>query len=162
MEIRDFEPDDWSQMWPFMNGIIRRGDTFCYEPDLSETDARRVWLVEPPGRVVVAFDDDEVVGTSTMYPNRPGPGRHIAGGSFMVAPAARGSGVGRALGTDMLAWARRSGFRGLQFNAVAESNEPAATLYLSLGFVTIGTVPGAFRHPQKGDVGLHVMFHDLS
>ncbi len=70
--------------------------------------------------------------------------------------------IGRALGLDMLAWARNGGYRGSQFNAVAESNEPAVHMYHSLGFTTVGTVPGAFRHPQLGDVGLHVMFHDLA
>jgi ribosomal protein S18 acetylase RimI-like enzyme len=46
----------------------------------------------------------------------------------------------------------------MQFNAVAASNERAVALYESLGFAIIGTVPGAFRHPTEGDVGLHVMY----
>ncbi len=110
----------------------------------------------------MALVGDEVVATSNMYPNRPGPGKHIASGNFMVAPTARRHGIGRALGLDMLAWARKGGYSGIQFNAVAESNEPAVQMYHSLGFITVGTVPGAFRHPQLGDVGLHVMFHDLA
>lgn len=162
MGIRDFEDDDWPQMWLFMEDTIRRGDTFSYDPEQSEEQARRMWLSRPPGRVAVAVDHSGVVGTSNMYPNRPGPGRHIASGNFMVSPAARRAGIGRALGVDMLAWSRSNGFSGVQFNAVAASNEPAVRMYHSLGFVTIGTVPGAFRHPEQGDVGLHVMFHDLS
>jgi len=31
-----------------------------------------------------------------------------------------------------------------------------------LGLVVVGTVPGAFRHPERGYVGLHVMFLDLT
>ncbi|MGW2328760.1 N-acetyltransferase family protein [Streptomyces sp. NPDC001700] len=103
----------------------------------------------------------DVLGTSNMYPNRPGPGSHIASGNFMVAPEARGRGVGQALGEYLLNWASTSGYAGVQFNAVAASNTPAVRLYEHLGFTLIGTVPDAFHHPALGRVGLHVMYHDL-
>jgi ribosomal protein S18 acetylase RimI-like enzyme len=75
----------------------------------------------------------------------------------MVASGARGRGVGRALVEDALSWARAAGFRAMQFNAVAETNAAAITLYRSLGFSIVGTVPEAFEHPERGLVGLHVM-----
>ncbi len=96
-----------------------------------------------------------------MYANRPGPGSHVASGSLMVAKEARGAGVGRALTTDLVGWARRSGFAAIQFNAVVDVNVAAIRLYESLGFVTLGTAPGAFRHPTEGDVGLRIMWLDL-
>ena len=34
----------------------------------------------------------------------------------------------------------------------------AVGLWQSLGFQILTTVPGAFRHPEHGYVGLHVMF----
>lgn len=120
-----------------------------------------MWVVPSPGHVVVAVEDRRVLGTSNMYPNRPGPGSHIASGNFMVASEARGQGVGQALGEYLLNWASTCGFAGVQFNAVAASNTPAVRLYERLGFTVIGTVPGAFRHPTLGPVGLHVMYHDL-
>ncbi len=46
----------------------------------------------------------------------------------------------------------------MQFNAVVETNRHAVRLYERLGFRIVGTVPGAFRHPVEGYVGLHVMF----
>jgi len=48
----------------------------------------------------------------------------------------------------MISWARRSGFAAIQFNAVVDTNTAAVLLYESLGFVTLGTAPGAFRHPS--------------
>jgi len=45
----------------------------------------------------------------------------------------------------------------MQFNAVAESNTPAVKLYEQVGFATVGRVPGAFRHPEQGEVALLVM-----
>jgi ribosomal protein S18 acetylase RimI-like enzyme len=96
-----------------------------------------------------------------MYANRPGPGSHVASGSLMAASQARGKGVGRALTTDMISWARRSGFAAIQFNAVVDTNTAAVRLYESLGFITLGTAPGAFRHPILGPVGLRIMWLDL-
>lgn len=162
MQIRTFEKSDWEQAWPFMKAIIRRADTFCYDPNLTEAEAHDMWMVDQPGHVIVAVEDGVVLGTSNMYRNRPGPGAHIASGNFMVDSAVRGRGVGRSLGAYMLGWAKEQGFAGIQFNAVAASNEPAVKLYQHLGFAIIGTVPGAFEHPTQGRVGLHVMFHDLT
>lgn len=161
MEIRAYEDADWPQVWPVIEAIVRKADTFCYEPAQTEAQAHAMWVVPPPGHVVVAVQDGRVLGTSNMYPNRPGPGSHIASGNLMVAADARGQGVGQALGEYLLDWARRSGYAGVQFNAVAASNAPAVRLYERLGFYVVGTVPGAFRHPELGLVGLHVMFHDL-
>ncbi len=86
----------------------------------------------------------------------------MATASFMVDPAHRGGGVGRALGTDAVEWARAAGYRSMQFNAVVETNTAAVSLWRSLGFAVVGTVPRAFRHPEHGYVGLHVMFLDLT
>jgi len=129
---------------------------------MDEAAARELWIGDPSSRTVVAVDDDgTVVGTANMYANRQGPGSHVASASFMVDPAASGSGVGRALGEEALAWARASGFRAMQFNAVAETNTRAVALWRSLGFDIIGTVPEAFRHPSEGFVGLHIMYRRL-
>jgi ribosomal protein S18 acetylase RimI-like enzyme len=65
--------------------------------------------------------------------------------------------VGRALATYVVDWHRQQGYRGIQFNAVVETNTAAVALWQSLGFTIVGTVPGAFRHPVHGYVGLHVM-----
>jgi GNAT superfamily N-acetyltransferase len=79
----------------------------------------------------------------------------------MVDPAREGRGIGRALGEHVVAWARDAGYRGIQFNAVVETNVAAVRLWESLGFRVLATVPGAFDHPRHGYVGLHVMFLDL-
>ena len=73
----------------------------------------------------------------------------------MVGPAARGHGVGRALASYVVEWHREQGYRGIQFNAVVETNTAAVALWESLGFVVVGTVPEAFDHPVHGYVGLN-------
>ena len=161
LEIREAREDDWPQIWPVIHDVITERQTFAYDPAMSEDEARRGWLLAAPARVTVAACDDLILGTANMYANHPGPGSHVASGSLMVARQARGQGAGRALATDMISWARRSGFAAIQFNAVVETNTAAVHLYQSLGFVTLGIAPGAFRHPILGPVGLRIMWLDL-
>ncbi|MEA5360106.1 GNAT family N-acetyltransferase [Amycolatopsis sp., V23-08] len=159
--IREARAEDWPGIWPILRDVVTEQETFPYDPAITEDDARRMWLLAPPARVVVATGGGRVTGTANMYANRPGPGRHVASGSLMVAAGARGTGVGRALAADLVGWARRTGFAAVQFNAVVDVNTAAVRLYESLGFVTLGVAPGAFRHPRLGDVGLRIMWLDL-
>lgn len=164
--IREATAADWPAVHPIFAAVVGAGRTYAYPEDLGAEQARGLWLEPPPGRATVAVAGPQggapVLGTAKMGPNRPGRGDHVATASFMVDPAASGRGTGRALAEEMVAWARRSGYRGVQFNAVVETNEVAVRLWRSLGFVVVGTVPGAFRHPGHGYVGLHVMYLDLT
>ncbi len=155
--IRDATQDDWPAIWSVVREVVVAADTFPYDPEMTEDEGRAMWMVGPPGRTTVAVDGAGVTGTANMYANRGGPGAHVASASFMVASAGRGRGVGRALVEDALSWARAAGFRAMQFNAVAETNAGAVSLYRSIGFSIVGTVPEAFDHPEHGLVGLHVM-----
>ncbi|MBY8878014.1 GNAT family N-acetyltransferase [Actinacidiphila acidipaludis] len=162
MLIRDVTEADWPHIWPFLRDICRAGETFTYPLDITGRQGRDYWLLSAPGRTVVAVDaSGRVLGTAKMNPNQKGNGAHISSASFMVDPAHAGRGVGRALCTEALAWAAREGYHGMQFNAVVESNKAAVALYTSLGFRVLGTVPGGFRHPELGPVGLHVMYREL-
>jgi ribosomal protein S18 acetylase RimI-like enzyme len=160
--IREAIPADWPEIWRFMSGIVAAGDTFCWDPATPEDQAPAKWMHEPPGRTVVAVDSDgAVLGTAETHPNHGGPGAHIANAGFMVDPNRAGKGVGRALCEHVLAQARADGYRGMQFNAVAESNTGAVALWRSLGFEVSATVPDGFHHPIAGYVGLHIMYRRL-
>jgi L-amino acid N-acyltransferase YncA len=149
--IREARPEDWDAIWPFFRQIVAARETYAYDPAMSESDARSMWMVSPPARTVVATDPEgEVLGTANMYANRPGPGSHVASASFMVDPRHAGRGIGRALGENVIEWARESGFRAIQFNAVVETNAPAVALWRALGLEVVGRVPEAFEHPRHG------------
>lgn len=161
MRIRRFSEEDWPQLWPIVHNIVRTEETFAYDPAMTSAQAHDIWIEKPPGLTVIAEDDDRIIGSAKMGANRVGPGAHISTASFMVAQEARGCGVGTALLHFALAWAREQGFAGMQFNAVVDSNRAAIELYERHGFSIVGTVPGAFKHPQLGRVGLHVMYREL-
>ena len=167
---------DWPLIWPFWHQIVAAGDTYCYDPAMSYEAGRQLWFGSPPDQVWLAVAGPDaagdgpgpasdaapaVLGSYRLGPNKAGPGSHIATASYMVADAARGRGVGRAMVLHCLDQARDDGYRGLQFNAVAASNVSAVRLYLDLGFTVIGTVPGGFCHPGQGFVDLLIMFHPL-
>lgn len=162
MLIREATSADWPAIWPFWHEIVAAGETYTFPRDIGCDEARRSWLLEPPGRTVVAVGDaGEVLGTAKMYPNHAGGASHIAGASFMVDPRRAGRGLGRALGEHVLEWARSEGYRAMQFNAVVESNTRAVALWRSLGFEVMTTLPEGFAHPEKGYVGLHIMYRRL-
>jgi GNAT superfamily N-acetyltransferase len=152
---------DWPRIWPFFQAIVSAGETYAYPEDLTLDTGRPLWM---DGHVVVAEDESSggLLGSAKMGPNRPGRGAHIATASFMVDPAARGRGAGRALGRYAVDWARTAGYHGMQFNAVVETNTVAVALWRSLGFEILTTVPEAFNHRVHGLVGLHMMYQRLA
>ncbi|MDQ6522632.1 GNAT family N-acetyltransferase [Nocardioides sp. LHD-245] len=160
LAVRPYADGDWPAVAEIIAEVLTAGETYAM-PALDDAGARDFWLGQP-GAVAVAEVDGVVVGTAKMGPNRPAQGSHIGTASFMVSTAARGAGVGRALGQHVVAWHREHGFAGIQFNAVVATNEAAVALWRSLGFEVVGTVPRAFRRPDGSLVGLHVMFLDLA
>ncbi len=160
--IRAATDDDWPGIWAFLGEIVAAGETYGYDRDLSEGRARGLWMLEPPGRTVVAADEGgSVVGSAKLHPNQGGPGAHVATASFMVDPDASGRGVGRALAEHVFEQARAEGYRAMQFNAVVATNTAAVALWRSLGFQVLATVPEGFCHPDRGYVGLHIMHRRL-
>jgi L-amino acid N-acyltransferase YncA len=159
--IREANDEDWDAIFPIFRAIVDAGETYAYPEGLSSDEARRLWMEPPPGHCVVALDGETVLGTAKMGPNRPARGSHVATASFMVNPEQQGRGVGLALGTYVLNWARESGYHSMQFNAVVETNVGAVHLWQRLGFEILTTVPEAFDHRERGLVGLHIMYRIL-
>jgi GNAT superfamily N-acetyltransferase/predicted enzyme related to lactoylglutathione lyase len=160
VEIRDATPADWDAAWVFVQPILAAGETYTLPRELGEDAARDYWF-PADGGTVVAVRDGTVAGIGKWLPNQRGPGAHVANASFMVDPVRAGQGIGRRLGEHVLRRAKADGFTAMQFNAVVATNTGAVRLWRDLGFVVVGTVPGAFDHPRHGPVDLLIMYRAL-
>ena len=160
MKIRSATEADRDAIWNIFHEIVAAGDTYAFDPKISGEEALAYWF-RADTHTYVAEKRGRIAGTYILRPNQPGPGSHVANGAFMVASDAQGAGVGRKMGEHCLSEARRIGFRAMQFNFVVSTNASAIHLWQQLGFKIVGTLPGAFRHPERGYVDVYVMYRSL-
>jgi L-amino acid N-acyltransferase YncA len=141
--------------------IVDEGETYSYARDhLSDDWMRDYWLTHTTV-TLVARAEGEVAGVVAIRVNRQGRGNHVANASYIVDPRFRGRGIGRALGEASIEAAREKGFKAIQFNFVVSTNTHAVTLWQSLGFEIVGTLPQAFRHAHHGFVDVYIMHRFL-
>ncbi|MFH6785685.1 MULTISPECIES: GNAT family N-acetyltransferase [Methylobacterium] len=160
MLIRSARPDDAPALWSILEPVIRAGETYTLDPDMTEAQALSYWT-GPDKETFVAEESGEIVGTYYLRPNQAGGGRHVCNCGYMTRAGATGRGIARRMAEHSLDHARSRGYRGMQFNFVVSTNERAVRLWHSLGFATVGRLPLAFRHPVHGDVDALVMFQAL-
>ena len=154
--VRPARADDAQAVLAIARELVADGTTYVFEPETGD-ETLLDYFFAPGGWNFVAERDGRVLGCYVLRENRGGRGAHVANASYAVAEAARGQGVGKALGEHSLQEARRRGFRAMQFNFVVSTNSGAVALWRSLGFEIIGTSPAAFRHPRLGLVDAFVM-----
>lgn len=160
MQIRPATVADASAIWAILEPIIREGETYALDRDMTAEAALAYWT-GPDREVFVAEAAGEILGTYYIRANQAGGGAHVANCGYATAAKARGRGVARKMAGHSLVHARARGFTAMQFNFVVSSNAPAVHLWQSLGFGTVGRLPGAFRHPSLGYVDALVMYREL-
>jgi L-amino acid N-acyltransferase YncA len=162
MHIRPATPADAPAIWSIIGPVIRAGETYVLDRDLTEAEAIAYWMGADRETFVAEGEQGEILGTYYLKANQAGGGRHIANCGYMTSAAATGRGVARAMCAHSLERARERGFRGMQFNFVVSTNTRAVALWESMGFEVVGRLPGAFEHPSEGFVDALVMFRRLS
>jgi ribosomal protein S18 acetylase RimI-like enzyme len=115
----------------------------------------------PDRETFVAEEGGELLGTYFLRPNQLGGGSHVSNCGYITSTKATGRGIAGAMCEDSLVRARERGFRAMQFNLVVSTNERAVRLWKRLGFAVVGVLPGAFCHPEQGDVDAFVMYRHL-
>ena len=162
LHIHEIGAAEFDAVWPIFGEVLAAGDTYTYPPALTLEQARAMWTA-PPARCFVAEAEGRVLGCYRLAPNQMAgsAGDHVANGSYMVAGAARGRGIGEALCRHSLDAARAAGYAAMQFNFVVSTNTAAVRLWQRCGFAVVGTLPGAFRHPRLGEVDGLVMYRTL-
>lgn len=129
---------------------------------MAEADAREYWVQTPKWTYAARDERGVLVGTFYIRPDQGGLGDHICNCGYVVAPAARGRGVGAELALYSQAAARQHGFNGMRYNLVVATNKPALRAWEKCGMQIVGTVPKAFRHKDLGLVDAHIMYKWLA
>ncbi len=160
MTIRPATPEDHELILDIFTEVVAAGETFALPRDLSRESALVFWCGSE-NKVFVCEDGGRILGSYYLKPNHLGPGSHVANAGYIVAAGERGKHIGRTMAEHSIEEARRLGFRSMQFNCVVSTNEAAVRLWKQLGFGVVGTLPGAFEHPSRGQVDAFVMFRQL-
>ena len=159
--VRPFQDTDWPAVWSILEPVCRAGDTDSFARDISESDARRAWIENPDATFIAESEQGQLLGTYFIKPNQPGQGAHVCNCGYVVAAAARGQGIASLMCEHSQKEAVALGFRSMQYNMVVSTNQGAVRLWQKHGFEIVGTLPEAFRHPEKGYVDAHIMLKQL-
>ncbi|WP_113953218.1 GNAT family N-acetyltransferase [Arenicella xantha] len=157
MKIREATKSDWDSIWPMFHEIVLAGETYAYETSTTKKQAEKIWL-EAPRKTYVFEEDGKILGTYYLKTNQAGPGSHVCNCGYMVSSQARGKGLATSMCEHSQKMALELGYKAMQFNFVASSNEGAVRLWCKLGFETVGRLPNAFNHPIRGFVDALVMY----
>lgn len=160
MLIRPALAEDRPAIWRILEPVIRAGETYTLDRDLSEDRALAYWL-GPDKETFVAEEDGAVLGTYYMRPNQAGGGAHVCNCGYVTSSQATGRGIARQMCRHSLEHAPLRGYRAMQFNFVVVTNERAVRLWESMGFAIVGRLPLVFHHPTQGYVDALVMFRAL-
>ncbi len=157
MQIQSATTQDFDNFWPTFQQIAQSGDTYAYPINITKQQAKKIWM-ETPARTYVAKLNGEVLASYYIKTNHAGPGAHVCNCGYMVAASARGKGLATILCEHSQQVALELGYKAMQFNFVASSNESAVKLWQKLGFEIVGRIPAAFEHPKLSYVDAFVMY----
>jgi ribosomal protein S18 acetylase RimI-like enzyme len=133
MTVLALGPDHCDALLRFFSRLPE-GDRTFIEEEVTDPETVRSWTTGEgaQGRWVSVDDDGEVTGYVAVRP-LPGWSDHVGRVRLAVAPAHRGSGLGRELARRALVEAVGSGLTKLVVEVVAEQGA-ALALFTDLGF----------------------------
>ena len=160
LNFRRVAHEEFALLWPVIQPVFAAGETYPYDPASTQEQAADIWC-GPEKVTYICEREGKVLGTYYIRANQPGLGNHICNAGFIVAPAAAGQGIGRAMGEHALSEAKKLGYEAMQFNLVVEDNVASLKIWEKLGFEKIGKIPEAFRHTTKGKIGAYILYRKL-
>lgn len=148
--IRRLTPDD-AALFMSLRSAALLDAPFAFGSTPDDDRARSINFVREavagPGQAVFgAFSGTELVGVVGIYRDGSAKGAHKCDlWGMYVSPGQRSTGVGRALATAALGFARSLKGVSHVYLSVSERAPDAIALYQKLGFVTWGVEPAALR-----------------
>lgn len=155
LEVNLLQPDQW----PLLKAVRLRAladapEAFCtqFVEASTRTDAQwsenaRRFTLLPPAISYFAFVDDAPCGMANCFVSKEDPQIAELTG-FWVAPESRGTGIGEALVSAIVSWAKSRGVTILQA-WVVEDNHRAIRFYEKLGFLDTGQRRPHTPEPSK-------------
>ncbi len=143
--IRPATPQDAAAICAIWNPEIR--DTLITFNSIEKTDADIHDMIGEKGDGFVVFEgnDANLLGFAFYGQFRGGVGyRHTCEHTIVLAPAARGRGVGKALMEAICAHAKAAHFHSI-FAGVSAANAGAVAFHAALGFEVVGKLPQVGR-----------------
>lgn len=154
--FESYQKENLAKLTDIWNVILADGIAFPGTEMYNESSFHQ-YLLEQDA-VNCLFYDGELVGYYVLHPNNIGRCSHVANASFCIAKEFRGKKLADALVKDCLKKAQALGFRGMQFNAVVVSNQPAIHTYQKNGFEIIGTIPQGFHLKDGTYSDIYIMY----
>lgn len=155
MYVRPATSDDLPAILAIYNEAVLTTTASADEQPQS-LEARTAWFEEITGfgfPIVVAEEEEQVVGWGSLKPYNPRPGyRFTAENSLYITEVARGKGVGKAILMDLVHRANQLPLRSI-IAGVSGDNEASLRLHRNLGFKDAGTLEAAvFKFDRWIDV----------
>lgn len=160
-EITQVTSSDFERIWPIIKSVAERGDTYTYDINLDQNDAKSFWL-DSPRQTYMVTEGSDVLGIYYLKTNQLGGGNHVCNCAYMVSTKARGKGIATLMCQHSQEVALQLGYKAMQFNFVVSTNKGAIRLWEKLGFDKVGRLPRAFNHPKDGYVDALVMYKWLA
>ena len=160
--LRKARLEDFEEIYDIFCHVLTDGKTYSYTlAEMTPERSLAYWISAHGTHCIVADVEGKVAGVAAVRPNRTGRAGHVANASFMVHPDYRRKGIAGALGERALKYAKKQGYKAIQYNFVVSVNEVAVKLWKSLGFNIVGTLPKGFQHATKGLVDVYIMHRFL-
>ena len=145
--IRAALPEDAAEIAAIWNPIIRNTLVTFTTEEKSEADlASLIAEKSASGQSFLVFEEArKVIGFATYGPFRGGPGyKHTAEHSVILAPSARGRGVGKALMTELERHAKRAEIHQM-IAGISSANSQGIQFHKAIGYEQVATLPEVGR-----------------
>ncbi len=161
--------DELEMLAEVLHACVHGGASVSFILPFSMDEARVFWrervmpeVVNGSRRVLVARLGGRIVGTVQLGLDVPPNQRHRCEVmKLLVHPEARGRGIAHALMTAVEDVARVAGRSLITLDT--RTGDKAEGLYLSLGYVLAGVIPGYARGPASPELeGTSVMYKELA
>lgn len=156
--VDELPAEVFDQLFAIMNKVIRDGNTYPIEEELSKEEFKSYYCSYFLGVLLDKSIANKVIGSFYIKPNYAGRSSHVCNGGFLVNDEYRGKGAGVEMGKMYVKWAPLLGYKSSVFNLVYENNVASAKIWDKLGFKRVGLIPQVGRLNNSDELVNAIIF----